>query len=613
MYVDGKLYALVVGINRYDSDQLRDLECAAEDAVAVRDWLRDRLGLADDCCFFYTDPPRRGVRSQPTRAQLLSGLDAMSRSAMGPQDTFVLFFAGHGYDMEGETYLCTSDSEPGSAGLLADTAVSMTMLRRHLRRIRAGQQWIILDACRNAPRLNTRSAACATWEPAMSRDVLTLPRDPGSSDTQELRRARAILSSCWEGQHSYEGGPGRARHGWFCQNLLDNLRARPDGPWELDQHWVAELKQQMLARALPKFRAALDQHPHLVSEGETVRFWLGEPPKPTVEPDQSSPPVFVNRHRQRRIRWLKTFAAGVTGSLLTLAAAWWGPEAWRAAKELQRPPANPGTNGPVQPPPVGPTNSPPASTNGPAGGTGPKVVIPPPGPQPDQRWTNSLGMVLIPLPGTGLHLAECETRVMDFDAYCRARGKSLHQTSFPQGTNHPVVNVSHHEALAFCAWLTATERTNSLLTTRHSYRLPSWSEWVRAALGDAPRVTRYAWGDAWPPPAGKANLAGTEWLVAGVPVGGIRPLAGWNDEWQYTAPAGQLLRSTQGWSHLVGNVHEWLADEVRRGQRRYVGGAWDSNEEDQLRLDEPLSLPPELSRQNLGFRCLLETRPKDAL
>ncbi len=50
--------------------------------------------------------------------------------------------------------------------------------------------------------------------------------------------------------------------------------------------------------------------------------------------------------------------------------------------------------------------------------------------------------------------------------------------------SHPVVNVSWHDAIAYCAWLTET--------TGQTYRLPTEAEWERAARGDDAR--KFPWG-----------------------------------------------------------------------------------------------------------------------
>jgi formylglycine-generating enzyme required for sulfatase activity len=108
----------------------------------------------------------------------------------------------------------------------------------------------------------------------------------------------------------------------------------------------------------------------------------------------------------------------------------------------------------------------------------------------------------------------------------------------------PVVGVTWYEAIAYCAWLTAT------LDDGHIYRLPTEAEWERAARGlPSPcegeglgeRVgRRYPWGDEWKEDHCNSTETG---LGAASPVG--------------LFPEGAAQGGLQD---MAGNVYEWCQD-----------------------------------------------------
>src|SRR4051812_44274160 len=107
------------------------------------------------------------------------------------------------------------------------------------------------------------------------------------------------------------------------------------------------------------------------------------------------------------------------------------------------------------------------------------------------------------------------------------RGKRLGETGAirffrsHEGDDHPVVCVSWVDAVAFCAWLTKTERAAGRINWVQSYRLPRDHEWSvavglgsREDAGAPPNESNgkiqgvYPWGTTWPPPSTAGNFAG---------------------------------------------------------------------------------------------------------
>lgn len=125
---------------------------------------------------------------------------------------------------------------------------------------------------------------------------------------------------------------------------------------------------------------------------------------------------------------------------------------------------------------------------------------------------------------------------------------SWRNPGFPQGDDHPVVNVTWNDAQALARWLSATEG-------RH-YRLPTEAEWEYACRAGG--RGRYQHGDD---PAGLVGEGNTFDADAAVnwPRWQDRALAG-HDGFPFTAPVGRFKPDAFGLFDMHGNVWEWVSD-----------------------------------------------------
>jgi len=119
----------------------------------------------------------------------------------------------------------------------------------------------------------------------------------------------------------------------------------------------------------------------------------------------------------------------------------------------------------------------------------------------------------------------------EYAAFLQETGHELprdwHEPAFA-GEDLPVVGVSWHDAVAYCAWRRATGSAE---------RLPTEAEWERAARGGVEGAA-FPWGDdlpAWIPDAGR----------------GPRP-----GPWPVTLGVANAF----GLFGIAANVHEWCAD-----------------------------------------------------
>ncbi|RJQ63935.1 MAG: hypothetical protein C4530_02830 [Desulfobacteraceae bacterium] len=159
----------------------------------------------------------------------------------------------------------------------------------------------------------------------------------------------------------------------------------------------------------------------------------------------------------------------------------------------------------------------------------------------------------------------------------RRDGAFWYQPSGPGSTlhlkrNHPVVQVSIKDALAFASWV--------------GKRLPTEFEWEAAARGASGYI--YPWGNDWI--ENRCNTAESE-VSDTIAVDHF-----------------QEAENELGLEDLLGNTLEWTIDRLsgQGGEEHYIakGGSWIS--EHRIRLSSRFSFPVDYSANILSFRCLAE-------
>lgn len=185
----GRRTALVIG--NADYRHLTALKNPVNDSRAICQKLKS-LRFDVECAENLADPKamRRVVAGFVKRLQ--------------PNDTALFYYAGHGIEVGGENYLIPTEAEVSSESYVPDETFRLSFLFDELRNSKVRLSILILDACRENPFVQSRSAAGAGGG-------LALPNAPAGS---------IVIYPTAPGRVAYDG---LGRNGLFTSHLLKHL------------------------------------------------------------------------------------------------------------------------------------------------------------------------------------------------------------------------------------------------------------------------------------------------------------------------------------------------------------------------------------------------------
>jgi WD40 repeat protein len=204
--IPGKKYALLVGINDYDSPELAPLRYAENDVKDLAEVLEKQYGFDAVNVWVMTPGQKRGFH--PTRDNLDKRLNLFLQDRK-PGDLVLVALSGHGlqWSRERTAYFCPVDAEPGSR----DKLLSLDALYDRLQDCGAGVKLVLVDACRDNP-LTARARGLTDFEA----DSITRPPD-------RAPRTVAVIYSCRPGERALEHP--MLRHGVFFHQVIEGLKS----------------------------------------------------------------------------------------------------------------------------------------------------------------------------------------------------------------------------------------------------------------------------------------------------------------------------------------------------------------------------------------------------
>ena len=143
----GKKWAVLIGIDGYKKDPLKmccsDARLMSETLVRYCGYSRERIVLIID-----KDPD---VAKHPTKSYLQQAVTKTLRE-VGENDTVLISYAGHGFQLDGQSFLCPLDFD-GEQALL--TGWRTDEIRSLLQGCKAAQKLLVLDCCHSGGALTT--------------------------------------------------------------------------------------------------------------------------------------------------------------------------------------------------------------------------------------------------------------------------------------------------------------------------------------------------------------------------------------------------------------------------------------------------------------------------
>lgn len=264
--------AFLVGINNYWFGRWPRLEFAESDCYKLAEALcQPQYGFSREDMHILTGSAKEPSQ-QPIRSNFLYG-NLFAEISSEPLDMLIFFFAGHGEEVDGQSYLVPAD---GIRGRIPETCVRLASIVEQISNFPARQKLMIFDICHGG---------------GVRGDSPSLPPS-FTSETKGVHGA-VVLSACDVGELSYEDSMlkgGVFTHFW-CEGLQGAVEPLPQSSISVfDVQKYAEGKVLEWAK-----RNSVNQNPQIWAANAPTIYLT-----PTYVPSESQQLLFYLTDRISR-------------------------------------------------------------------------------------------------------------------------------------------------------------------------------------------------------------------------------------------------------------------------------------------------------------------------
>ncbi|TWU05861.1 caspase family protein [Stieleria varia] len=209
-------YAVVVGVETYDTSVFENLKFAAEDANELADSLQ-AIGFKTTVL---TGDAESSRLRPTTPGKITAAIQSVANSCQ-PGDTLLVSLSGHGVQFSDEsplpsgvkeTYFCPSDADLADKSSLLPISPLMQMINS----VRADRKLLLIDACQEA----------VLSKNASSKGAKRIDLGSIHENRQSVPQGMATLFSCSSGQRSWEHA--EIGHSVFTYYVVNYLQGGAD-------------------------------------------------------------------------------------------------------------------------------------------------------------------------------------------------------------------------------------------------------------------------------------------------------------------------------------------------------------------------------------------------